>query len=299
MTAVTPAQAYGHPNFVDDVPIQGPTDEGMRRLACCYSRSLPQKPPCVDCEGPLPMWTHQSLSIPRGPFSGLGDAVGDTLGTNSQLLRGQSITNGQVSLTLRHDGDLVLHAGHRLLWRSGTAGRHVHNLWMDHDGNLRLTDRNGGVVWDNGAHGHKDAHARIESDGNLVVWDGANHQIWDAGANLWHPNPVPGGHGAAHTNFGGFNTPFNANLNVFFRAGGQSAFPPPTTSAVLPCLPASPAPAGVLATAAAPPTGLPPGFSVAAPSTAALRTAAGLSVATGLAPPPPPPPIRRAVWGPA
>jgi len=74
---VTPAQAYGHPDFVTDVPIQGPTDEGMRRLACCWARTrLPQKPACVDCEGPTPMWTRHSLCLGnRLTNSGLGESI--------------------------------------------------------------------------------------------------------------------------------------------------------------------------------------------------------------------------------
>src|SRR5262249_31799998 len=32
----TPAQAYGSPDFVTDVPVQGPTDEGLRAQACWW-----------------------------------------------------------------------------------------------------------------------------------------------------------------------------------------------------------------------------------------------------------------------
>ena len=139
---------------------------------------------------------------------GVGDPSGDTLGTNQALLAGQSITSpdGNVSLTLQQDGDLVMATRDgKVLWRSGTAGKGAHNAWMDHDGNLRVTDPSGAVLWHNGAHGHKDARARIENTGNLYVWDGTNHMIWDAGASLARPNPVPGGHGAAHTDFGGID----------------------------------------------------------------------------------------------
>lgn len=70
---MTPAQAYGHPNFVDDVPVQGPTDEGMRRKACCWTQTrIPQTPACVDCEGPIPMWTQISLAPTRVNVSTLG-----------------------------------------------------------------------------------------------------------------------------------------------------------------------------------------------------------------------------------
>jgi hypothetical protein len=49
---MTPAQAYGHPKFTSDVPVQGPTDESMRAADCWYSRNvLPAQPACVDCKG--------------------------------------------------------------------------------------------------------------------------------------------------------------------------------------------------------------------------------------------------------
>ena len=55
---ITPAQAHGHPDFVTDVPIQGPTDPGMRAAACWWTQNvLPvQSPACVDCKGPIPLW---------------------------------------------------------------------------------------------------------------------------------------------------------------------------------------------------------------------------------------------------
>jgi len=73
---MTPAQAYGHPDFVTDVPVEGPTDEGIRRADCRWTekRKLTQ-PACVDCSGgPIPMWAQHSLCIGnRLTNSGLGE----------------------------------------------------------------------------------------------------------------------------------------------------------------------------------------------------------------------------------
>lgn len=67
----TPAQAYGHPNFVTDVPVQGPTDEGLRSADCIQQNRLPAHPGCVDCGGGLiPMWAQQSTSLVRGNSAG-------------------------------------------------------------------------------------------------------------------------------------------------------------------------------------------------------------------------------------
>ena len=57
---MTPAQAYGHPDFVTDVPVQGPTDEGIRAADCWWTQNvLPVKSPaCADCNGPVPLWAR-------------------------------------------------------------------------------------------------------------------------------------------------------------------------------------------------------------------------------------------------
>lgn len=56
----TPAQASGHQNFVTDVPVQGPTDEGIRAADCWFAQNrVPAHPACVDCGGGLiPMWAQ-------------------------------------------------------------------------------------------------------------------------------------------------------------------------------------------------------------------------------------------------
>jgi hypothetical protein len=145
------------------------------------------------------------------PAGYLGSGSGDTLGTNQSLKVGESLTSpdGNVSVVMQPDGNLVIkkNSDGTLLWQSGTPGGVI--AWMDHDGNLRVTDATGKVLWDNGAHGHKDARARVENTGNLYVWDGSHHMIWDAGASIARPNAVPGGHGAAHTDFGGIDHELN------------------------------------------------------------------------------------------
>lgn len=71
----TPAEASNPGNFIVDVPVQGPTDEGMRAADCWWvqHRIPTQKPACVDCEGSIPMWTRQSLVFGKG--SGVGEQI--------------------------------------------------------------------------------------------------------------------------------------------------------------------------------------------------------------------------------
>jgi hypothetical protein len=61
---MTPAQASGRYDFVDDYPVQGPTDPGMRAASCWWKQNvLPvEKPACVDCNGPIPRWANRPTS---------------------------------------------------------------------------------------------------------------------------------------------------------------------------------------------------------------------------------------------
>ena len=79
----TPAQAYGHPDFVTDVPVQGPTDPGIRAADCWFAQNrLPAKPACVDCGGGLVPHMKTGLlgdpmeTISYGGKGALGFALG-------------------------------------------------------------------------------------------------------------------------------------------------------------------------------------------------------------------------------
>lgn len=76
---MTPAQAYGHPKFVTDVPVQGPTDEGLRAADCIQQQRLPAHPGCVDCGGVIPMWAQQAISTTRGQSAGAVAGFGERL----------------------------------------------------------------------------------------------------------------------------------------------------------------------------------------------------------------------------
>lgn len=82
---MTPAQA-GPANFVTDVPVQGPTDEGIREMDCYYAQHfLPARSECVDCGGgSIPMWAQtKGLLGEQVSFGGRGalgfalEAAGD------------------------------------------------------------------------------------------------------------------------------------------------------------------------------------------------------------------------------
>ena len=76
----TPAQVSGRYDFVMDVPIQGPTDEGIRAADCWWVQNVLPQPPgngstggrgpgpaCSDCNGPIPRWVNRPRSWGGGP----------------------------------------------------------------------------------------------------------------------------------------------------------------------------------------------------------------------------------------
>jgi hypothetical protein len=71
----TPAQVSGRYDFVEDVPVQGPTDEGIRAADCWWTQNvLPVKSPaCVDCKGPVPIWANNPSAWGGGPTEYGGD----------------------------------------------------------------------------------------------------------------------------------------------------------------------------------------------------------------------------------
>ena len=72
---MTPEQAYGHPVFVTDVRVLGPTDVGLRGADCWWAQNrLPGRPACVDCSGPVPQWAKNSL-CPGTQNPGLGEGL--------------------------------------------------------------------------------------------------------------------------------------------------------------------------------------------------------------------------------
>jgi hypothetical protein len=113
---ITPAQAYGHPDFVTDVPIQGPTDEGIRAADCWWTQNvLPQPrsaggkgPACVDCHGPVPMWANNPTAWNGGPaeYGGNGgpNCFGERLQHNGRYVAGFALdAAGDSAATLTSD----------------------------------------------------------------------------------------------------------------------------------------------------------------------------------------------------
>lgn len=107
----TPAQASGHPNFVTDVPVQGPTDEGLRAADCWFAQNrLPARSSCADCGGSSPMQQSSGLVGERVAFGGRG-ALGFAVGAAGDPEIWSKLSNDQqmwVSNTLNKLNDMVV-----------------------------------------------------------------------------------------------------------------------------------------------------------------------------------------------
>jgi hypothetical protein len=118
---------------------------------------------------------------------GNGRVLTEWMVQDDQLRRGDKLVslNGNTTLALRDDGDLVLSltsTGERL-WNAGTGGRGGNRLLMQGDGNLVLyaDDR---TVWNTGTPGHSGASLAMQDDSNLVLYGSDKVEV------LWATNTV-------------------------------------------------------------------------------------------------------------
>lgn len=188
----TPAQADGNPNFVTDHPVQGPTDPGMRAGSCWWAQNvLPQDPACVDCKGPIPMWTHTSLAPGhRTAYSGIGERISfGGAGALGFALSGPEVwttlgaqQQSWVMNTLVKLNDLIIaQTGKRCaMWGpSVSAAGNCFQYWFN-DAKLGLTRPDGSPVV-------------LRTDG-VFDQDTLNALITVAGLNQKDfPTPFPGG----------------------------------------------------------------------------------------------------------
>ena len=91
-----------------------------------------------------------------------------------QLYAGQSLINGQYTLAMQTDGNLVLYAGNQALWQSGTSGNP--NAWviMQSDGNLVVYSpgpTNVHALWQSGTYNQPGDRLVVQPDGNAVIYN--------------------------------------------------------------------------------------------------------------------------------
>jgi hypothetical protein len=92
--------------------------------------------------------------------------------SGSSLARGQSWSSldGRFSLSMQHDGNLVLYQGPTALWSSGTWNSDGQVALMQPDGNFLVKDSAFNTLWATNTWGHAGAYVVVQNDGNLVVY---------------------------------------------------------------------------------------------------------------------------------
>ena len=108
-----------------------------------------------------------------------------TLTANHELTSGQSLTscNGDYTLTMQGDGNLVLYQGSTALWASNTAGTAADEAIMQGDGNFVVYTSAGTPLWASGTAGNPGADLVVQNDGNVVVYSAAGAALWATGTN--------------------------------------------------------------------------------------------------------------------
>jgi hypothetical protein len=106
--------------------------------------------------------------------------MSDRLMNGEKLERGQSLTsrNGEYTLTLQDDGNLVLAARGQAVWATGTNGQDAERLEVQKDGNcvLYTSDK---PIWHTDTKGAKDVRLLLQDDRNLVLY-GFDGPAWSS-----------------------------------------------------------------------------------------------------------------------
>lgn len=109
--------------------------------------------------------------------------MADRLLPGQRLNKGESLisSNGQYTLILQYDGNLVLYGRGRALWASNTNGRAVDYAIMQSDGNFVIYGYPA-AVWASGTVGWSNAYLIVQNDGNVVIY--GQKPAWATGTNI-------------------------------------------------------------------------------------------------------------------
>ncbi|HSX53106.1 MAG TPA: NBR1-Ig-like domain-containing protein [Patescibacteria group bacterium] len=86
--------------------------------------------------------------------------------------------DGQSTLNVQDDGNLVLYSDFKSTWNTVTFGKAIDRLEMGIDGNLVLYFKNG-TTWSTNTQGNPGAYLKLQTDGNLVLYDANNAPLWN------------------------------------------------------------------------------------------------------------------------
>jgi hypothetical protein len=107
----------------------------------------------------------------------------DTLQAGQSLGVGESITScdGDVTLVMQSDGNLVLYGPPGALWSSNTSGTPANVAAMQSDGNFVMY-KGSTAYWNSNTANHPGAFLVAQNDGNVVIYQGSV-ALWSTGTS--------------------------------------------------------------------------------------------------------------------
>lgn len=133
-------------------------------------------------------WQQAQILLSCSPVNGT-----TTLGTNQLLCPNQALVspNGQYSLVLQTDGNVVLYNGaHQTVWSTNTSGTAAGYLIMRADGNLILNNAADNDEWQSNTYGRGGVRITLQNDGNLVMFNAQGQAVWSSQGGLVLDPPV-------------------------------------------------------------------------------------------------------------
>ncbi len=187
--------AYDDPITIDPAGLG--LASGTYHLVNAAGAAIPQKAVsggiCASADlagASLTKWSVVAGAAPSGTAApsncGSGSSAPSSCGTltaNQQLAAGQSLAscNGDYTLDMQGDGNLVLYQSGTALWSSGTAGSSADRALMQGDGNFVLYNSAGTAEWSTKTAGDTGADLSVQNDGNLVLYSASGTALWSSG----------------------------------------------------------------------------------------------------------------------
>ncbi|MBH0776177.1 LysM peptidoglycan-binding domain-containing protein [Nocardia bovistercoris] len=117
--------------------------------------------------------------------------MGDTLRVGEELGLGQSLTGGAYTLTLQHDGNLVLsEPDGNVVWSTLTHDQGVERATLQTDGNFVLYKADG-AAWSTETDGQAVDRLVVQADRNVVLYAPDGGAAWASGTDTENPLSAP------------------------------------------------------------------------------------------------------------